>query len=117
MINVRFTLRRLRRLGVVSSAIEQALVRQLKSLHFSARTREELRRFASSIVGDDEGVRIAEGYDREYADVKRTDARALVIAITRKATASRPPRQWRFPATGHWHKQFEREIADVPPLG
>jgi hypothetical protein len=116
MVNVRFTLRRLRRQGALDTRNEQALVRHMKSLHFSERTREELARHISGIVGHRETERIVGSYIREHVDVKRADARALVMSITRRAPASRPPPQWRFPATGHWHKQFEREIADVPPL-
>jgi hypothetical protein len=116
MVNIRFTLRKLKRLGMLSTATEQALARDMKSLHFSARTREELERCASSIVGDEEAQRIADGYARAYVDVKRADALALVAWITRHASTSRRLRRWRFPATGYWHKQFEREIADVPPL-
>jgi len=116
MINVRFTLRKLRRLGRLNAASEQALLRHMKSLHFSARTSEELARHASGIVGSDEGRRIASDYVRQYFDVKRADARALVGSMDRSAAASRPRLRWRFPATVHWRKQFEREIADVPPL-
>ena len=116
MVNVRFTLRKLRRLSLLKAATEQALVRHMKSLHFSARTLEELARHASSIVGGEEAERIANGYAREYVDVKRADAQALVRSIVRSTSTSRPPLQWRFPATGHWLKQFERQIADVPPL-
>jgi hypothetical protein len=116
MVNIRFTLRRLRRSGLLSTATEQALVRHMKSLHFSARTREEFARHVSGIVEHREPGPIIESYVREYADVKRADARALLTSITRRVLPSPPLRQWQFPATGHWHKQFEREIADVPPL-
>jgi len=116
MINVRFTLRRLRRLGVLSRASERELVAHMKALHFSSRTPDELGSCASRIAGAREVQRIADAYVREYVDVKRIDARALVAAIARPGLRSRPARAWRFPATGHWHKQFEREIADVPPL-
>ena len=88
----------------------------MELLHFSARKREELERCASSIVGDEEAQRIADGYARAYVDVKQADALALVAWITRDASTSRRLLRWRFPATGYWHKQFEREIADVPPL-
>ena len=116
MVNIRFTLRKLQRLCMLSKATEQALVRDMKSLHFSERTREELERFASSIVGAEEAQKISDGYARVYVDVKRADALALVAWTMRDASTSRRVRRWRFPATGYWHKQFEREIADVPPL-
>jgi hypothetical protein len=116
MVNVRFTLRKLRRLDVISTTVEQALVLHMKSLHFSARTREELERHASDLVGDGHAERIADRYGREYVDVKRVDARALVRWMMRGRSGPRPVRLWRFPATGHWHKQFEHDIADVPLL-
>ena len=116
MVNVRFTLRKLRRLDAISTALEQALVLHMKSLHFSARTLEELERHASDIVGKDKAEVIADLYTRQYVDVKRADARALVRWILRSRSGPRSVRLWRFPATGYWYKQFEREIADVPPL-
>jgi hypothetical protein len=116
MVNVRYTLRRMRRIGVLRSELANGLLGHMKGLHFSARTREELKRRASGVVGDVEAERIADDYAREYVDVKRADARMLVTAIAGRASGSRPSRQWRFPATGHWRTQFEREIADVPPL-
>ena len=115
-INVRFTLRRLRRLDVIGTAEEEALVLHMKSLHFSVRTREELRRHASDVVGDDKAERMADSYAREFVDVKRADARALVKWISRARFGSWPVLPWRFPATGHWHRQFDGDIADVPPL-
>jgi len=116
MVNIRFSLRRLRRLGVLSAATEQALARHMKSLHFSGRTREELERHLLRVVGRQEAGRVGAGYAREYVDVKRGDAKALVASLMRRGSRSRPPRRWRFLATGYWHKQFERDIADVPPL-
>ena len=116
MVNIRFTLRNLRRLGLLEPVAEQVLVRQMKWLHFSARTRDELRRHAASVAGDEAAQRIANCYSRKYVDAKRADARALIKAIMRVASEQGPLHRWRFPATGHWQKQFEREIADVPPL-
>ena len=116
MINVRFTLRRLRLSGLLTAAAEKALVRHTKELHFSARTRDELIHSASSIVGKPGSDRLAEDYAREYVDVKRNDAQMLVRLITQAAPKTRLLQRWRFPATGQWHKQFDREIADVPPL-
>lgn len=116
MVNIRFTLRRLRRLGGLSSATEQALAGHMKSLHFSGRTREELERHLLRIAGHQEAGRIGASYAREYVDVKRADAKALVVSLMRRGSPLRPPRRWRFLATGYWHRQFKREIADVPPL-
>jgi hypothetical protein len=116
MVNIRFTLRRLRRLGVLDRATEHALVRRLKALHFSRRTADELKRLASHTLGDVHAARLAEAFAREYVDAKMIDARALVASLTRERATPRPQSDWRFPATGHWLKQFEDEIADVPRL-
>jgi hypothetical protein len=116
MVNIRFTLRKLRRLGMLDLPMEKALIGEMKSLHFSARTREHVGRGLSRIAGKNEALRIADAYAHAYVDVKRADALALIAWITRDASATRPLRTWRFPATGYWHKQFGRDIADVPPL-
>ena len=115
MLNIRFTLRRLRRLDMLSTATEQALLRDMKALHFGAHPGRAYTPCRRQRRGR-EAQRIADGYARAYVDVKRADALALVAWITRDASTSRRLRRWRFPTTGHWQKQFEREIADVPPL-
>ena len=115
-MNIRFTLRKLRRLGLLEPGDRTSCRAAMKSLHFSARTRDELRRHTASVAGDEAAERIANCYNRKCVDVKRADARALIKAIMRVASEQRPLHRWRFPATGHWQKQFEREIADVPPL-
>ncbi|MEO8302976.1 MAG: TfuA-like protein [Betaproteobacteria bacterium] len=116
LANIRFTLRRLRRLGMLDASLEEALVRRMKDLHFSRRNAEELERHASDIAGEANPVRFAHCFSREYVDVKMADARALLASLARGGSRPRAQPVWRFPATGHWRKQFELEIADVPPL-
>jgi len=116
MANIRFTLRRLRRLGLLEPALAQALVRHLKGLHFSMRTAGELEQHASRIVGGAAAEKLVDVFTREYVDVKMADAGALLRSLTRVRSAPRARPQWRFPATGHWLKQFEHQIADVPQL-
>jgi len=48
--------------------------------------------------------------------VKARDAQALVDYMARPAPSASPAPCWQFPATNHWRKQFERDLADVPPL-
>jgi hypothetical protein len=78
MSNIRFTLRRLRRLGVIERRVEAALVAGMKARHFSERTREELRRQIGDLAGAAAANRIAQRFAHEYVDVK-DDARALLI--------------------------------------
>lgn len=116
MANIRFTLRRLRRLRMLDASLEQALVRHMKDLHFSRRNADELERHASAITGEANAARLAHCFAKEYVDVKMADARALQTSLAQDGSRRLAQPAWRFPATGHWLKQFELEIADVPPL-
>jgi len=114
MANARFTLRRLRRAGSVDRETESELVRRMKARHFSARTREVLREDARLLLGDRAGTQLAARFECEYVDVKRADAQALLAYLRRPKSAAAPMRD--FPATAHWREQFQKRLADVPPL-
>jgi hypothetical protein len=116
MANVRFTLRRLRRSGVVDRAVEADLVRRMKARHFSQRTRESLREETSLLLDRSAAARLAAGFEREYVDAKRCDAQALLAYLSRPRKSGQPALFGAFPATGHWRRQFETALADVPPL-
>jgi hypothetical protein len=116
MANIRFTLRRLRRVGLLEPALEPALVRHMKGLHFSRRTADELERHAAGIVGGAAVEKLVGAFARDYVDVKMTDARALLRLLAQVRRTPRPKPEWRFPATRYWVMQFEHEIADVPHL-
>ncbi len=116
MCNFRFTLRRLRRIGVIDSSLEMEIIARLKARHFSGRTREELSRIIAAVAGHAESARIEQCFATEYVDAKADDARALLtyFADTAAPTPVAPP--WRFPATALWRNQFVHDIGDVPPL-
>jgi hypothetical protein len=116
MCNIRFTLRRLRRLGVVGQSLEKSLVDGMKTKHFSERTMEELSRLIEDVAGEAAADRIARAFAREYVDVKANDANALLTYMTQPTASARPAHPWNFPATVHWRTQFERNLAAVPPL-
>jgi len=115
MANVRFTLRRLRREHNVDRETESELVRHLKGRHFSERTREALREHARLLLGSEAGGRLADRFERKYVDMKRADAQALLAHLGRPRSAPAPAVR-DFPATAHWREQFQRQLADVPPL-
>jgi hypothetical protein len=116
MANIRFTLRKLRHERLISRDIELDLIERMKSLHFSERTADELRRQGVEALGRSEADRLVRAYKREYIDVKRNDARTLMQYLARpRPDHSRQPRRL-FRATWHWRGQFERQIADVPHL-
>ncbi len=116
MANIRFTLRRLRRLGAMESALETVLVHRMKARHFSQRTRDEIKHQAKQLAGDANAHRLMQRFAQKYVDVKKMDALALVAYLTQHCAVMRRPPTWRFPATGQWQKQFEHDIADIPPL-
>lgn len=115
MCNIRYTLRNLRRMGTIDLRVEHALVAALKSRHFAQRTHETLAEEARKVADPARAARIVEDFARAYVDVKKRDAQALLAYLDAEPPA-RPPADWDFPATGHWRKQFKRQLADVPPL-
>ena len=116
MANIRFTLRRLRRSGYVDRLVETELVRSMKARHFSQRTREALREDANLFVGRAAAARLTDQFERRYVDIKRFDAQALLAYLNQPNSAAQRPEARAFPATGHWREQFEKALADVPPL-
>jgi len=116
MSNVRFTLRALRKAGVVDRSVENELVRRMKGRHFSARTREALFEDAVLLWGERDARRIADRFDRDYVDLKRYDARKLLGYLARSPSIEPHPIRSRFLTTGHWREQFEIRLAEVPPL-
>jgi hypothetical protein len=115
MANIRFTLRRLRRLGLISKAVQIELTRRLKARHFSERTREELAAQATQLLGAQPAADLMADVEREYVDIKLQDAQAL-IRYLRYGAMPAHAKSWSFPATVHWLQQFERDLEDIPPL-
>lgn len=116
MANIRCTLRRLRRQGLMNRSLEQDLIGRMKARHFSERSRDELRQRTTDALGQPAAERLMDAFDRGYIDVKRHDAQMLVAYLI-KPLPDRPPRaRPAFAPTRHWRRQFEQQIADVPPL-
>lgn len=116
MANIRFTLRRLKRAGALEPAVEQELARRMKALHFSERTREAIAAAAATAAGASQGARLMQRYAEGYVDIKKQDALALIAALGVESPLRPATPAWQFPQTGHWRRQFEREIDDVPAL-
>jgi hypothetical protein len=118
MVNIRYTLRRLVRQGVIDAALSATIAHRMKLRHFSQRTAGELHQSLTVIAAttDVNPDRIMQQFIAEYVDAKRLDAVALVDYLANSAPLPRQRRAWRFPATAHWRRQFEQDLADVPPL-
>jgi len=115
MVNIRYTMRRLVRVGAIESAVAKSVVVEMKALHFSQRTDEELRANAQKIAGSADADRLMQLFAEEYIDAKKLDAQALVRFLEHEP-AVRAPHTWLFPATRHWRQQFIQDIDDVPQL-
>ncbi len=117
MINVRGTLRRMRRRNFITTRTELELLPQLKSIHFSTRTKESVQ----SILEATRPVspQIWRDYESCYMDIKNNDAAALLVRLQSRCWLSSRPASslWEFPETDHWRHQFEERVAEIPSLG
>jgi hypothetical protein len=114
MANIRFTLRRLRRLGLLVAHDERALVAKMKELHFSQRGRDTLSVAMMELAGRTSPALLRE-FACHYVAAKERDARVLLIDLAgRPRRVTRP--SWTFPRTSAWVRQFEDMLADVPRL-
>lgn len=115
MANIRFTLRRMRRTGRITSAAESVLIAAMKARHFSERTRATLVESGVALFGD-RAVRFVTEFAEHYYDVKRQDAALLVSVLLdpKPPRPSAPPPC--FPRTIHWVSQFEIAAEEIPPL-
>ena len=116
MANIRYTLRRLRRMRSAPREVETELLSRMKARHFSKRTREELGFEAATLVGRQDAQSLMDDFEHEYVDVKADDAHALLAYLSRPLIADQRQGPWAFLATGHWRGQFEKGLKDVPPL-
>lgn len=116
MANIRFTLRRLRHRGLLTRSTELDLLQRMKSKHFSERTRVAMRGQCIEVLGKPAAMPLMDAFEREYVDIKQLDARLLVDSLSGPPLKRECVARTGFPVTGHWRQQFERQIADVPPL-
>lgn len=115
MISIRYTLRDLRRHGVVAKSEEAAIAAELKVLHFSERTLERIRAAIARHLPPDRAGPVAKDYLAARRDAKGEDGKRLLDWLAAPAGPAVQP-QWNFPRTIHWVHQFEDKIADVPQL-
>ena len=114
MANIRFTLRRMRRLGLLVERNERALLARMKELHFSQRNRDTLAAAAMELAGRTSPA-LLRGFANHYVAAKERDARALLADLARPPRRATRPR-WTFPRTSVWVRQFEERLVDVPHL-
>lgn len=116
MVNVRCSLRRLRRRGHLDRKDEFALCAQIKALHFSRRTREHITAVFHAYFGPRAGAVYLACYARLATDQKKADALGLLRRLDGCPIDPTPPSSWIFPNTLHWRKEFEENLPNIPAL-
>jgi hypothetical protein len=116
MISIRYTLRDLRRHGVISQPEEAAVAADLKTAHFSERTLDRLYAALAAHLAPARAAAADESYMTYRRDAKGEDAARLLAWLSGPPTAQARP-TWEFPRTVHWVHQFEDRLGDVPELG
>jgi hypothetical protein len=114
MVNIRYSLGKMRRRRLINRDSEIRIVSSLKSLHFSERTMPAIQS-AFEQEFDTEGAQKFELYERAKVDVKALDAELMLKATLSSAIESKPV-NWTFPATDHWMNQFLGQTGDIPPI-
>jgi hypothetical protein len=116
MISIRWTLRRLRRAGVLSRAEEAAVAADLKAAHFSERSLERVDDALERHLPGDRVAAVRAAYRAARRDAKGEDGVRLLDWLSR-GPGDPPKPSWEFPRTVHWMHQFEDRLDDVPKLG
>jgi hypothetical protein len=114
LINIRISLRNLRRGGFLTMNQELEIVTRFKAIHFSQRTFSELKRIIMSAFGGGEGNRIHALFLSHYRDIKREDGQRLANYLLRSPSSCRNPGF--FLRTGNWRRQFEKFESELKSL-
>jgi hypothetical protein len=115
MVNIRHSLKALRRRGHLSRESEARIAASLKQLHFSERDLAALRS-AFELEFGAEGHAKFELYESAKVDIKALDADLMLCAIAALSGRQRTE-SLAFPMTTHWLNQFLFQNGDIPRLG
>lgn len=114
MVNIRYSLRSMRKRRQVSRESEKRIVTALKARHFSERTNDAIgAAFQQEFAG--EGDSMFELYQAAKVDVKTMDAMCMFAALSHLERCIKDG-AWELPMTNHWIQQFLLEGHDIPPL-
>jgi hypothetical protein len=114
MVNIRYSLRRMRRLGHIGHEAEARIASSLKRRHFSERNSSTLHAAFAREFGA-QGAAKFDRYERTKVDIKARDATLMLEAVGALPVRSGNDR-WSFPMTNHWLQQFLLQNRDIPPL-
>ena len=98
LVNIRYTLRRLRHAGHIAAVEEEALVAYMRDVPWFDRDRGALSAAAYTICGGIRSARVLHSFERLYRDVKQEDAIAVCRAIQRHVRWTQTSRSARLSA-------------------
>ena len=86
LINVRFTLRTLRRAGWLGLAQEAAITRLMKKVPWPERDLPSLCKAAKAVLGESKHERFMQRFTESYRDIKREDALLVLATLQSEQT-------------------------------
>ena len=113
-MNIRYSLKMMRRRGLISRDIEMRIASRLKEHHFSKRVLPAVRDAFEREFGK-QGAAKFNLYQRNTVDIKAQDAELMLKAV-RSLPVTPSNNGWEFPLTTHWLQQFVAQDADIPPI-
>jgi len=114
MVNIRYSLREMRRRGQLSRESELRIASSMKELHFSKRTMPAIRSAFEDEFGQHAAAKL-DLFESAKVDIKALDAERMLTAVLSSPTP-RETEEWDFPATNHWTLQFRVQHRDIPPI-
>jgi hypothetical protein len=114
MVNIRYSLKRMRNSRLISRESEMRIASSLKELHFSKRNLPAVRSAFEHEFGNQGAAKFAL-YENNKVDIKGLDAQLMLNAVLSSPIPCKND-GWQFPATNHWLKQFLAQDGDIPPI-
>jgi len=115
MVNIRYSLRKMRNCGLISRESEMRIASPLKELHFSKRNLPAVRSAFEHEFGNQGAAKFAL-YESSKVDIKSLDSELMLNAVLSSPIPCKTD-GWEFPATDHWLSQFLAQNGDIPPIG
>jgi hypothetical protein len=114
MVNLRYSLTTMRKHRLISREAEVHIASRLKTIHFSERDTDAIRRVFEQEFGS-QGASKFQLYEKAKVDIKSIDADLMLRAAASSAILKGND-TWEFPITNHWLYQFLVEGTDIPHL-
>jgi len=114
MVNVRYSLRKMRARGHLTRESEVRIVSSLKDLPFAKRDLHAIRN-AFELEFGAQGIAKFRLYERTKVDIKSLDAELMLSRLTGLPIMGNHD-GWTFPMTNHWLQQFLMQNGDIPQL-